>query len=89
MYRHGDKVMFTEDRLKRAQERTLRGSSGIPTPSDSFILKHYGKPLTIKLVTQLAGNYFIAIEESHCTFNDTSVTMYHKPVRLPEELFTL
>jgi hypothetical protein len=95
-YKAGDRVTFTEKRLHRAQERTLRSTTGTSTPTDKFIINTYGREHTIKRVTRMLGgntweeSLMIELEGHYGGYNASSLVhiMIIKNM-LDEELFKI
>lgn len=93
-FKHGDKVLFTEERLMRAQERTLLGSTGTPTPTDEYIMKNFNNEQTVKRSTNLFGKEIVELEDFYGNYYAGSFRLADQPVekavyKLDEELFTL
>ena len=95
-FKGGDKVKFTEERLMRAQERTLMSDTGTPTPTDEYIIKYFHHVHTIKRVSDLFGSELVELEGFYGNYyansfdlEDMEVVVKKTKYKLDEELFTL
>jgi hypothetical protein len=95
-YKKGDMVMFTGERVERAQMRTSLSPFGKSTTTDAYILANHDKEHTVKRVTGIAGgnswedSLMIELEGHYGGYNDSSL-MHVMVIKnmLDEELFTI
>lgn len=89
MFNIGQKVTFSESRIRRAKNRPL-GSSGRRLPSDEFILTHEKSVFQIHRINPTSHVQLTRDGQIyHHNWNLYSISVYKKPVNLPEELFIL
>lgn len=86
-FRYGDKVVFSDSRIRKAEKRPL-GSSGRMLPTDEFVLKHKDNVFDVYRINH---NGHIQLTRDgqiyHQNWQYHSISLYRKPVELPEELF--